>query len=102
MRRFAWMIIAAFGMSALAAPPVALEWGKEKMPTSVARPFSGFLSDLSFVVAGGSDFEGGKKVYRADISVRAPDGTWSKIGELPRPVAEGVSCETMTGLFCRH
>ena len=94
------MVSVAVAAFAFATPPVALEWGKEKMPASVARPFAGFLSDLSFVVAGGSDFEGGKKVYRADINVRSTDGKWSKVGELPRPVAEGVSCETMLGLFC--
>ena len=44
------------------------------------------------MVAGGSDFVDGKKVYRTGIQVREADGKWAKIGELPHPVAEGVSC----------
>ena len=28
------------------------------------------------------------------------DGKWSKVGELPHPIAEGVCCETPFGLFC--
>ena len=86
-------------VSVALATPVAAKWtGVDPLPAAVARPFSGFLSDLSFVVAGGSDFKDGKKVYSSDIYVRA--GTWKKVGELPRAVAEGVSCETFMGLFC--
>ncbi len=86
---------------AKAATPVAVSWkAGETMPSKVARPFSGFLPDGSFAVAGGSDFEGTNKVYRADVSVRAPDGKWTKAGDLPHPVAEGVSCETPKGIFC--
>ena len=93
------MACAVACVSAAWATPVAAEWtGVDPLPAAVARPFSGFLSDLSFVVAGGSDFKDGKKVYSSDIYVRA--GTWKKVGELPRPVAEGVSCETFMGLFC--
>ena len=76
-----------------AATPIAVDWGApETAPVRVARPFAGFLSDGSFLVAGGSDFVDGVKTYRTDIAVRAPDGTWKKVGELPHPVAEGVSC----------
>ena len=65
--------------SAALATPVAAEWtGVDHLPAAVARPFSGFLSDLSFVVAGGSDFKDGKKVYSSDIYVRA--GKWEKAG----------------------
>ena len=84
------------------ATPVEVDWkaAGEQLPTAVARPFAGFLPDGRFVVAGGSYFEGGKKMYSADIAVRELDGTWKKVGELPRPVAEGVSCETLKGIFC--
>lgn len=84
------------------AAPVSLEWNAaETMPVKVARPFAGFLKDGSFLVAGGSDFVDGTKVYRTEIQVRTPDGAWTKTGALPRPVAEGVSCETPDdGLFC--
>ena len=88
----------AFAATA-SASPVAVEWcGVDPLPAAVARPFGGFLPGVSFVVAGGSDFRDGKKVYSSDIYVRT--GTWKKVGELPRPVAEGVCCETMLGLFC--
>ena len=100
--------IAAVAGFAVCATPVAVEWKPaETAPARVARPFAGFLADGSFAVAGGSDFVGIRdgsgrkvKVYRQDVIVRAPDGTWKKVGELPHPVAEGVSCETPQGLFC--
>ncbi len=83
------------------ATPVEVDWkAGETMPAKVARPFSGFLSDGRFLVAGGSYFEGGEKMYSADVTVREMDGTWNKVGELPHPVAEGVCCETPNGIFC--
>ena len=83
-----------------AATPIAVDWGApETAPVKVARPFAGFLSDGSFLVAGGSDFVDGVKTYRTDVAVRAPDGTWKKVGELPHPVAEGVSCVVPGGVF---
>ena len=95
-------LLALFTLSAFAKSPIAVEWrgGSETMPVAVARPFGGFLTDGSFLVAGGSNFENGKKVYRADISVRAQGGTWKKIGDLPQSIAEGVTCETPQGIFC--
>ena len=94
--------LALFTLAAAAKSPVAVEWrgAGETLPAAVARPFAGFLPDGSFLIAGGSNFENGKKVYLADINVRAQDGTWKKIGALPRGVAEGVTCETPTGIFC--
>ena len=83
----------ALAVVVLNATPVAVEWkAGETAPAKVARPFHGFLPDGRFVVAGGSDFVDGKKVYRSGIYARELDGKWSKVGELPRPVAEGVSC----------
>ncbi len=83
------------------ATPVEVDWkAGETAPAKVARPFAGFLPDGRFIVAGGSYFEGGKKMYSADINVRELDGTWKKVGELPHPVAEGVCCETPNGIFC--
>jgi SSS family transporter len=83
------------------ATPVEVDWkAGETMPAKVARPFSGFLSDGRFLVAGGSYFEDGKKMYSADVTVREMDGTWNKVGELPHPVAEGVCCGTPKGVFC--
>ena len=83
-----------------AATPIAVDWGTpETAPVKVARPFAGFLTDGSFLVAGGSDFVDGVKTYRTDVAVRTPDGTWKKVGELPQPVAEGVSCAVPGGVF---
>ena len=94
-------VVAALLASAAGASPVAVEWkGAEKMPTSVARPFGGFLPDGSFVVAGGSYFDEGVKKYSDNVYVRSADGKWSKVGELPHDVAEGVTCETPKGIFC--
>ena len=94
--------LALFTLSAFATSPIAVEWRGtgEALPAAVARPFGGFLPDGSFLVAGGSNFENGKKVYCADIYVRAQDGTWKKIGNLPQGIAEGVTCETPKGIFC--
>ena len=86
-------LVAALVGTAVGATPVAVDWqAQETLPAKVARPFAGFAPDGRFVVAGGSDFVDGKKVYRADIQVREADGKWAKVGELPHPVAEGVSC----------
>ena len=99
--KFKVLMAAAASAVAAFATPVEVDWkAGETMPAKVARPFSGFLSDGRFVVAGGSYFENGKKVYSADIHVRELDGTWNKVGELPHPVAEGVCCETPNGIFC--
>ena len=85
----------------VSAAPIAVEWNQPTNgPARVARPFGGFLQDGSFLVAGGSDFEGGEKVFRKDVFVRAADGSWTKAGELPQPVAEGVCAAVKDGLFC--
>ena len=95
------LAIAATVASTAFATPVEVDWkAGETAPAKVARPFAGFLPDGRFVVAGGSDFVDGKKVYRSGICARELDGKWSKVGELPRVVAEGVSCETPKGIFC--
>ena len=102
MKTIITSFLVLFTFAAAAKSPVAVEWrgAGETFPAAVARPFAGFLSDGSFLIAGGSNFEKGKKVYLADINVRAQDGTWKKVGALPRGVAEGVTCETPTGIFC--
>ena len=95
------LLVVGFVTTAAFATPVEVDWkAGETAPAKVARPFAGFLPDGRFVVAGGSDFVDGKKVYRSGICARELDGKWSKVGELPRVVAEGVSCETPKGIFC--
>ena len=87
------LAIAATVASTAFATPVEVDWkAGEIMPVKVARPFSGFLSDGRFLVAGGSYFEDGKKMYSADITVRELNGKWGNVCDLPRAVAEGVSC----------
>ena len=41
-----------------------------------------------------------KKVFARDVFLRSPDGKWTRIGELPQPVAEGVSASLKDGVFC--
>ena len=95
------LAIAATVASTAFATPVEVDWkAGETAPAKVARPFAGFLPDGRFIVAGGSYFEGGKKMYSADINVREQDGTWKKVGDLPRGVSDGVCCETPKGIFC--
>ena len=86
---------------AFAGSPVAVEWkASEQFPAAVARPFGGYLADGSFILAGGSFFKDDVKTYAKDVFMRAADGKWAKVGELPRAVAEGVACETAKGIFC--
>ena len=83
--------------------PISVSWSEpETMPAKVARPFHGFLPESSgggFLVAGGSKFENGVKSFTKDIYLRE-NGAWRKLGELPRALAEGVTCETPQGIFC--
>ena len=100
LHRTLFFAVAAVLSFAASASPVAVEWkGSETLPTSVARPFSGFLPDGSFLVAGGSDFGPAGRVYLADICIRAKDGTWRKAGKLPCATGEGVSCTVPGGVF---
>ena len=93
MRRSFMSVVFACIAAVSSATPVAVEWRPpERLPSAAARPFAGFLPDGRFVVAGGSDFVDGKKVYSADIYARDVNGKWASAGELPHPVAEGVSC----------
>ena len=95
------LAVATVAVAAAFATPVEVDWkAGETAPAKVARPFAGFLPDGRFVVAGGSDFVDGKKVYRSGIYTRELDGKWSKVGELPSVVAEGVCCGTPKGVFC--
>ncbi len=85
---------------ACAATPISIQWQEPAtLPVKAARPFGGFLPDGQFLFAGGSDFVNGAKTYSKDVYVRAKDGNWSKVGELPQALAEGVTCETPKGIF---
>lgn len=85
----------------LFASPVAVDWkNAEISPLKSARAFHGFLPGGLFLVAGGSDFKDGKKVYLDNVAVRVKDGKWDLVGRIPHKVAEGVSCSTKKGVFC--
>ena len=100
-RKFFLSVAGVLCAGAAVASPVAVDWkAGETAPAKVARPFAGFLKDGTFLVAGGSDFVDGKKVYGSGIYARAQDAKWTKVGELPQPIAEGVCCETPKGIFC--
>ena len=105
MKRLITFAFTSLASLVAAAAPVALDWqAKEQMPASVARPFSGFLPNGDFLVAGGSDFVDGKKVWTNGVYVRRQDGAWSRLDALSLPcalgVSDGVSCETPKGVFC--
>jgi len=85
---------------AVLATPVEVDWAEPgRMPAKVARPTFGYLPDGSFLVAGGSDFVDGTKVYRDDIFLRGTDGRWKKVGKFPTPLAEAACCATPDGVF---
>jgi N-acetylneuraminate epimerase len=71
-----------------------------------ASMFAGVSNDV-LIIAGGANFpdkrpwEGGTKVWYDDVwLLEKPDGTWRKIGKLPRPLGYGVSVTTHEGLLC--
>ena len=101
MKRAIAVLALAAAANCMAASPIAVDWsaGAETMPLKVARPYGGFAGD-AFIVAGGSDYVAGRKTYSNAIVVRTAQGEWKRAGELPEPVAEGVSVSVSKGLFC--
>lgn len=102
--------LAALTVGMAVATPVEVNWGgSETLPAKVARPFSGFLPEGAFLVAGGSDFvettnpDGSvarTKAFSDVVQIRDASGKWTQVGKLAHPVAEGVSCEVPGGVFC--
>ena len=90
---------------------VTLKWTEvESIPASfgniskgVSAAFVGLLED-KLIVAGGCNFpdtpaaEGGKKVFYRDI-LMLDNGKWISLGELPEPLAYGVSVTTDEEIF---
>lgn len=75
-------------------------------PLGVAGAFAG-VSGGALLVAGGANFpdkmpwEGGKKVWHDTVFVlEQPDGQWRKAGQLPRPLAYGVSVSHQDAVIC--
>ncbi len=85
------MAVAAVAASFLCAAPLKMEWkATATAPEAVARPYAGLLGD-KMVVAGGSTFEA-TKAYSATVSVYDTKAdAWTKVGALPKGVAEGAS-----------
>ncbi len=102
------LAVAVFLTALVNASPVAFDWrASESCPIKSARSYHGFLTDGTFIVAGGSDFvtertPSGKseKVYLREVFARSTSGVWTEIGRLPIGLAEGVTCSTPIGLFC--
>lgn len=76
----------------------------------VSAPFAGSLGP-NFIVAGGCNFpdvpaaRGGQKRFYSDIyelphAAQASNEEWHKIGQLPRPLAYGVSVTVSHGVVC--
>ncbi len=75
-------------------------------PLGVAGPFAGTHRGV-LLVAGGANFpeklpwDGGTKVWRDTLYVlEKPQGAWKVAGQLPRPLAYGVSLSTDRGIAC--
>jgi N-acetylneuraminic acid mutarotase len=97
----------------LSAPAVAVQstfsW-KSLPPLPDAHGFAGPFAGISggaLFVAGGANFpdkkpwDGGSKVwYDSVFLLESPDGSWKKVGKLPRPMAYGVSLTTDDGIAC--
>src|SRR4051812_16523557 len=86
-----------------------LEWSRlPALPDreGFAAMFAGVSGD-ALLVAGGANFpekrpwEGGTKVWYDNVwALEKPDGTWRKAGNLPKPLAYGVSATWRNELVC--
>jgi N-acetylneuraminic acid mutarotase len=72
----------------------------------VAGAFAG-VSDGALLVMGGANFpdrmpwDGGRKVWHDEVYVlESPEGAWSMVDRLPRPLAYGISVQTPKGVLC--
>ncbi len=104
-------LVSGFALSAAEKP--FLTWKRGTLPTlggkenpGVARPFAGISNGVA-ILAGGSNFaekpllEGGPKLYHSTIyALKSGSTEWSIVGELPGPIAEGVSVTTDRGIVC--
>jgi len=76
-------------------------------PEGFAGPYAG-VSEGTLIVAGGSNFPGGKrpwdnatKVWYDDIYVlKSFDGNWMRVGKLPRPMGYGVALTYKNSVIC--
>ena len=94
------------------APALAQKSGAWKQLASLPdkEGFAGMYAGVSndvLLAAGGANFpgkkpwEGGTKVWHDHVfALDRPDGTWKRVGQLPRPLAYGVSVSHGGGVVC--
>jgi N-acetylneuraminate epimerase len=92
-----------------AQSPVRLDWAA-LLPLPDRHGFAGSFAGLHnevLLVGGGANFpdkmpwEGGTKVWHATVfALSKSDMPWKAVGELPRPLAYGVSLSTKRGIVC--
>lgn len=113
-------VLFAVAAAAVAALPlraaVSLKWSEPfDLPPiggglnnpGVARPYAGENNGV-VLLAGGANFpdkplvEGGKKRYQSAVYALPVGGSqvWRVVGSLPRPMGEGVSVTTPSGIVC--
>ncbi len=92
--------------SSAAATPVWRQFASMPDPAGVAGAYAG-TSGGALLVAGGANFpermpwDGGRKAWYAEAYVlEQPDGSWRKAGQLPRPLAYGVSVSFHDSVIC--
>ena len=104
------LAILALGALAILSE-MGADWRWKKLPSLPNREgFAGAFAGVSgdtLLVAGGANFpdkkpwEGGKKVwYDTVFALDRPDGTWTIVGKLPRPLGYGVSVTYRDGVVC--
>lgn len=107
-----WIYTILFLMPAMTAAAQSSDWLRwsdgPPLPVAVSSAFVGLSGDV-LIVAGGSNFptpkwEGGQKVYQSEAYALPepdqPSSRWQKLGQLPRPLADGAAVETPDGLLC--
>ncbi len=89
MKMLTWLM-GALAVASLRAVPIEFNWqGLPQAPVAVARPYAGMVGD-KLIMAGGSAFENGQKIYTSDIyAFDTASKTWSTLGKLPQGLAEG-------------
>lgn len=103
-----WLMTVHFSCASMAEHN-GLRWSQlPSFPDAlgVAGPYAG-VSDGVLLVAGGANFpekmpwEGGRKVWHGAVyALRQPSGRWELAGQLPRPLAYGISVSTSIGVVC--
>ena len=101
------MASASFGFASTNAPAL-LRWSRLPSlpdPVGLAAPFAG-VSGGALLVAGGANFPNGYPwqaggIWHDDVyALTETNAQWKRSGQLPRPLAYGVSVTTKAGVLC--